>query len=93
MQAQENIESKLDEVKLNTFVVTGDKDLVCYPTGSELASKKIPKNEFKIYPDAYHQLHCENEDVTKEFFEDLSKWIEEKLRIKNWHDNLKTEHE
>ena len=83
MNAQKEIQSELKNVKLNTFVATGSNDLICCPSGSYMAGGEIPKNTLKIYPDAYHQLHADLEETTTEFFGDLSKWIQDQLRIKD----------
>ena len=66
--------------KLSSFIVTGTADYLTDPAGASFASEKIKNSKFFKYEGAHHCIHIELPEVSNQFYEDMTSWIEDQLK-------------
>lgn len=70
------IRARLHQLKLPLLVLHGTDDLICPPSGSQIAyeqTNSIDKS-LKLYPDMYHEIH--NEPGKEAVLGDIVKWLD-----------------
>uniref|UniRef100_A0A2C9L765 Serine aminopeptidase S33 domain-containing protein n=1 Tax=Biomphalaria glabrata TaxID=6526 RepID=A0A2C9L765_BIOGL len=77
LEALQEIESKLPEVKWPFYVLHGDHDKMVNSKGSQALHEKATSVDktMKIYPGGYHQLHNEIEPDGSNVREEIVNWI------------------
>lgn len=81
MNAQIDLMNRLGEVTTPFLVEHGVEDMITDISGSRLLMERAASQDKKIveFPEAYHQLHHELEDVTEKTFRTLFQWINDRL--------------
>ncbi|XP_075729402.1 monoglyceride lipase-like isoform X2 [Rhipicephalus microplus] len=73
-----------DQVELPFLIQHGTADKICDPEASKVFFYKAVSNDktMKTYPEAYHDLLCEIEDVRKQVVKDIVDWIATRISPK-----------
>lgn len=79
LTAQAYVIEKMNTITVKTLIASGTNDQLTCKSGSDLAAEKITTNTYKLYDGAYHQLHAERGDITKQYISDVMEWIENVL--------------
>ena len=68
-------------MKVPFLILHGEKDYLCNPQGSrDLHTKAVTTDkDLKIFPEAYHNLYIELNEVRQEALKDTVDWICERI--------------
>ena len=81
MKETEKLQKSLHRIESSILVLQGGNDQVVDPAGSRLLYQNASSidKEYKEYPGAYHQLHCELKDVTDDVIDRTTKWMNDRM--------------
>ena len=78
MEACDYAQNNLPNVSLPLLVLQGEKDKMCTPQGAKMlvdnASSK--DKEYVVYPEAFHNVACELEDVKADVFKRIKHFVQ-----------------
>lgn len=79
INVQQDILSRIDQVKKPSLICTGSADKITAASGSHDAHKKIKNSILKEYEGALHNLHDELDETTEQFMSDVLDFIQTNL--------------
>ncbi|KAL1471514.1 hypothetical protein MTO96_039903 [Rhipicephalus appendiculatus] len=79
--ALETAVEQANHVELPIFIQHGTADKVCDPEASKVFFDKVASKDktMKTYPEAYHDLLCDIEDVRQQVLKDIVDWFATRL--------------
>ena len=83
LAAMDKVEA--DKVRTPTLILLGEKDRICYPKGTKSFFDQLGSEdkEYKVYPEARHNLLMELPDTKTAMFDDVKRWIGARIGDKN----------
>ena len=79
INVQQDILSRIDQIKKPTLICTGSADKITAASGSYAAHKTIKNSILKEYEGAMHALHDELDETTEQFMTDILDFIQANL--------------
>lgn len=81
LQALEVLEEKMSSIQLPMLIQQGDEDKIVRPQGAEKLYNTIASEDkiLKTYPEAYHDMYIELDDVRNRVVEDCIQWLLKRL--------------
>lgn len=76
INTQNDVLSRLDQIKVKALIATGTHDILTAESGSRQAHAKMSNSTLKIYQGAYHALHDELDETTAEYIDDVVAFIQ-----------------
>ena len=83
IQSCERAQNNLSNLTIPLLVLQGEKDKLVVPEGAKMIYKNAlsKDKEYKEYPDAFHQLLLELEDVKSDVFKKTLEWMNYRLNM------------
>ena len=79
MNLQQNVLTRIEEIKKPSLICTGTGDKITAPSGSHLAHGKIENSILKEYEGAFHSLHDELDETTEQYISDILAFIQDNV--------------
>ena len=79
INVQQDILSRIDQIKKPSLICTGSGDKITAASGSYEAHKKIKNSTLKEYEGALHAIHDELDETTEQFMTDILDFIQANL--------------
>ena len=76
---QQDVLSRIEQIKRPSLICTGTDDKITAPSGSYLVHEKIENSILKKYEGAFHSLHAELDETTEQYITDLIAFIQANL--------------